>query len=306
MTQTIAGRRGLQATGATPAGGVRRLMAYLTDLVVWLGLATGVYLLSDSWVLALIVAVELGLIVVFLQAGTGRALGGQLFRAYAVKAGTNRAPGLGLQSLHTLLMAVMHLTVVGPLITCLATKNGQNWIDRMIGTGCATTPQKTSSRASRAMERELVNESLRSRLEPQRAAPSPMPVPPVPMPMPVGSMPVASMPLPPAPLPPGPTPAAPGPMSVPYTPMSTPPAPVPMAPVPMPVPPASAQTAPAARPLPPAPAPVAPAPIPPSSTPTPVLPGPTTWAPPPQPIAYPGRAPEPQVIQSTTYGHEPK
>jgi len=90
---------------------------------------------------------------VFLQAGTGAAVGGRLLRVRTVKEGTDHAPGLALQTGRSLIMVGLHLTVLGPLITCLTTKDGQDWIDRLVGTAC-TQLVKESSPARRGADHE--------------------------------------------------------------------------------------------------------------------------------------------------------
>lgn len=112
----------------------RGASAYLIDLAVAVGLAGGVWLASRSWVAAGLVLIEAGVVASFLLAITGRAVGGRVLRVYSVTAADGRSPGWSRQWRRSVVIGLLHLSVIGPFLThVLTTKYGQDWVDRRVG-----------------------------------------------------------------------------------------------------------------------------------------------------------------------------
>jgi hypothetical protein len=109
------------------------LASYLADLAVLAGLSAVSMLFTRSWILPAIVAVELYAVLTLFRARTGRSPGAYLTKTAAVQAGTDHAPGLKAQLVRAALFGLLQLTVVGPLISLLASKEGQDWMDRLAG-----------------------------------------------------------------------------------------------------------------------------------------------------------------------------
>jgi hypothetical protein len=158
---------------------LRRCAAYLLDLAVVQIVSALTYYLWQSWVLTAIVVVQTGIIVAFLIAATGAAIGGRIVSIYMVKAGTIIAPG-SRQAPRALIFGLLHLTAIGPLITLLTTRDGRDWIDRLVGTACSTTRRPSQAHApARAFEAPPVSPPARQPLPPP-------PLPPPPTGLPVG------------------------------------------------------------------------------------------------------------------------
>lgn len=133
-------------TGAlAPASGMKRACAYLTDVVCIAAVAGLVWLLFPSLVIAGIVVVQMAVVFSLLRARTGRTPGALLTRTAAVAEGTSRAPGLKRQLIRSVLMTLLHLTVVGPLISILLGRDGRDWMDRVCGTASADLRKPTAS-----------------------------------------------------------------------------------------------------------------------------------------------------------------
>ena len=133
-------------TGAlAPASGMKRACAYLTDVVCIAAVAGLIWLLFPSLVIAGIVVVQMAVVFSLLRARTGRTPGALLTRTAAVAEGTSRAPGLKRQLIRSVLMTLLHLTVVGPLISILLGRDGRDWMDRVCGTASADLRKPTAS-----------------------------------------------------------------------------------------------------------------------------------------------------------------
>lgn len=131
MTGTTQGR---SRTLYRPASGGARTLALLVDYVLVFALVALVWWLRPSMLLSGTIVVECALVLTFLRATTGRTPGLLLMRLAAVSHGTSHAPGLGTQCARSALMALLHVTVLGPLVTTTLTRNGQDWVDRICGT----------------------------------------------------------------------------------------------------------------------------------------------------------------------------
>ena len=135
-------------TGAlAPASGMKRACAYLTDVVCIAAVAGLVWLLFPSLVIAGIVVVQMAVVFSLLRARTGRTPGALLTRTAAVAEGTSRAPGLKRQLIRSVLMTLLHLTVVGPLISILLGRDGRDWMDRVCGTADLRKPTASAEQA---------------------------------------------------------------------------------------------------------------------------------------------------------------
>ncbi|MDR1238163.1 MAG: FHA domain-containing protein [Propionibacteriaceae bacterium] len=116
-----------------PATVQLRVLSYLVDLIVLAGLAALSLFFTRSWVLTAIITLELYVALTLFRARTGRSLGAYLTKTVAVLAGTEHAPGLKAQTIRAALFGLLQLTGVGPLVTLLVSKQGQDWIDRLAG-----------------------------------------------------------------------------------------------------------------------------------------------------------------------------
>jgi hypothetical protein len=123
---------------AAPAGPGARVGAYLVDFCIVAGLGLATLPLANSWPIVAVVCFEGVVVITLARAATGRTPGSLLARMVGFAAGSDRAPGLGRQSLRTAVQAALQLTVLGPLISAASTKYGQDWADRVAGTAAAT------------------------------------------------------------------------------------------------------------------------------------------------------------------------
>lgn len=108
-----------------------RVVAYLVDLFLVAAVAAVTYWLLESWVIAAILVIEIGLVFTIARAARGWTLGGWLTKTVARSAQEDRPPGIAAQGLRSLIMGVLHFTVIGPLVTIMLTKDGQDWVDRV-------------------------------------------------------------------------------------------------------------------------------------------------------------------------------
>ena len=120
-----------------PASRVKLAGAYLTDAVCVAAVAGLVWLLFPSLVITGIVVLQMAVVFSLLRARTGRTPGALLTRTAAVTDGTSRAPGLKRQLVRSMLMTLLHITALGPLISILLGRDGQDWMDRICGTASA-------------------------------------------------------------------------------------------------------------------------------------------------------------------------
>ena len=125
------------AGALAPASGMKRACAYLTDAVCISAIAGLVWLLFPSLVMVGIAVIQMAVVFSLLRARTGRTPGALITRTAAVTDGTSRAPGLKRQLIRSVLMALLHITVVGPLISILLGRGGRDWMDRVAGTASA-------------------------------------------------------------------------------------------------------------------------------------------------------------------------
>lgn len=144
---------------SAPATGGALVTAYLIDMACFVALTALAWWIYPSWIVASIVAVEVWAIATLIRARSGRTPGAFVMQVAAVSthaASTARgmemdhAPGLGRQSAHSLIMLLLHATVVGPAVTWAIARDGQTWVDRVCGMG------NLDIRASRAGQSEPV------------------------------------------------------------------------------------------------------------------------------------------------------
>ena len=117
-----------------PAGGSKRALAYLLDLTVVAALVGAIWWLRPSPVLAVLTLTEACVVLTMVRARTGRSPGLLATSTAAIAYETQHAPGLRRQLVHTLLMGLLHLTVLGPLVIVIFSRRGQDWVDRIAGT----------------------------------------------------------------------------------------------------------------------------------------------------------------------------
>lgn len=129
----------LQPTTTRPAGRGARIGAYLIDLVLCVAMGALAWLAWRSWALSALVVVEAGLVIGLVVARTGRSPGGRLTRVVSTRAGTDLAPGLRRQAVRSIGIGLLQLTLVGPLVTLLTSRDGRDWLDRLAGTAALDT-----------------------------------------------------------------------------------------------------------------------------------------------------------------------
>ena len=144
---------------AAAASGGALAAAYLIDVVCFAVLTTLAWWVYPSLPVVVIVACELWIIATFIRARSGRTPGAFAMQIAAISTQPtptergmefDRAPGLGRQSAHSFIMLLLHVTVVGPVITWAIARDGQTWVDRVCGMG------NLDIRASRAGASEAV------------------------------------------------------------------------------------------------------------------------------------------------------
>ncbi len=112
----------------------QRAAAYLIDLALVGALSAATWPWFHSWVIVGILAVELYIVIALVRARTGRTGGSLALRIAATQAQGAVAPGLQRQFTRSVIFGLLHLTAVGPVITLLTSRDGQDWIDRIAGT----------------------------------------------------------------------------------------------------------------------------------------------------------------------------
>ena len=129
---------------SAPASGGALAAAYLIDMVCFAVLTALAWWVYPSLPVVVIVACELWIIATFIRARSGRTLGAFAMQIAAISTQPtptergvefDRAPGLGRQSAHSFIMLLLHVTVVGPVITWAIARDGQTWVDRVCGMG---------------------------------------------------------------------------------------------------------------------------------------------------------------------------
>lgn len=129
---------------SAPASGGALAAAYLIDMVCFAALTALAWWVYPSLPVVVIVACELWIIATFIRARSGRTPGAFAMQIAAVSTQPtatergmefDRAPGLGRQSAHSFIMLLLHVTVVGPVITWAIARDGQTWVDRVCGMG---------------------------------------------------------------------------------------------------------------------------------------------------------------------------
>ena len=129
---------------SAPASGGALAAAYLIDMVCFAALTALAWWVYPSLPVVVIVACELWIIATFIRARSGRTPGAFAMQIAAVSTQPtatergmefDRAPGLGRQSAHSFIMLLLHVTVVGPVVTWAIARDGQTWVDRVCGMG---------------------------------------------------------------------------------------------------------------------------------------------------------------------------
>ena len=129
---------------SAPASGGALAAAYLIDMVCFAALTALTWWVYPSLPVVVIVACELWIIATFIRARSGRTPGAFAMQIAAISTQPtptergvefDRAPGLGRQSAHSFIMLLLHVTVVGPVITWAIARDGQTWVDRVCGMG---------------------------------------------------------------------------------------------------------------------------------------------------------------------------
>lgn len=129
---------------SAPASGGALAAAYLIDMVCFAALTALAWWVYPSLPVVVIVACELWIIATFICARSGRTPGAFAMQIAAISTQPtptergmefDRAPGLGRQSAHSFIMLLLHVTVVGPVITWAIARDGQTWVDRVCGMG---------------------------------------------------------------------------------------------------------------------------------------------------------------------------
>lgn len=178
-----------------PASRLDRVLAYLTDAVVVAAVLGALWWFFSSPVLVGITLVELVVVMALLRARTGRTPGGWATGTVAIAYGSNHAPGLKRQFIRTFLMALLHLTVVGPVLSGALSRDGRDWVDQMAGTAMVSLRREPAQAPSYNLPLPTPPQSY-----PMQAPP---PAPPFPQPVsPPPTAPVAQAPAVPASVPP--------------------------------------------------------------------------------------------------------
>ncbi len=132
MQRTTSSNPSASDAPLVPARGVFCALAYLVDAALTLGAVAATYWFYPSPVLAALTLVEIVIVLTIARAATGYTVGALVTRSRALSIDERRhAPGLTAQLIHTGLMTLLHITVIGPLIVNLLAKNGQSWPDRV-------------------------------------------------------------------------------------------------------------------------------------------------------------------------------
>ena len=136
MTSTYVGD-GL--AGWRPASNGSRLASYAIDVALLLASGLVAWWIVPSPGLAAGVVAEFVLVFSVMRAASGRTPGGYFTHTAAIAAGTDHAPGMRSQGIRTLLIVLLHVTLVGPALSAMSAKYGRDWIDRIAGTAVVDT-----------------------------------------------------------------------------------------------------------------------------------------------------------------------
>ena len=140
-------QRGLpqpRVTYSAPANGGALVTAYLIDLACLVAITALSWWFYPSIAIAVIIALETWIVGTLIRAHSGRTPGAFAMQVAAISmapvatdAGleAGHAPGLARQSAHSLIMLLLHATVVGPAVTWAIARDGQTWVDRVCGMG---------------------------------------------------------------------------------------------------------------------------------------------------------------------------
>lgn len=129
---------------SAPATGGALVTAYLIDLACLVAITALSWWFYPSIAIAVIVALETWIVGTLIRAHSGRTPGAFAMQVAAISmapvatdAGpeAGHAPGLARQSAHSLIMLLLHATVVGPALTWVIARDGQTWVDRVCGMG---------------------------------------------------------------------------------------------------------------------------------------------------------------------------
>lgn len=140
-------QRGLPQPAAAysaPATGGALVTAYLIDLACLVAITALSWWFYPSIAIAVIVALETWIVGTLIRAHSGRTPGAFAMQVAAISmapvatdAGpeAGHAPGLARQSAHSLIMLLLHVSIIGPAITWVIARDGQTWVDRVCGMG---------------------------------------------------------------------------------------------------------------------------------------------------------------------------
>ena len=129
---------------SAPATGGALVTAYLIDLACLVAITALSWWFYPSIAIAVIVALETWIVGTLIRAHSGRTPGAFAMQVAAISmapvatdAGpeAGHAPGLARQSAHSLIMLLLHATVIGPAVTWVIARDGQTWVDRVCGMG---------------------------------------------------------------------------------------------------------------------------------------------------------------------------
>ena len=129
---------------SAPATGGALVTAYLIDLACLVAITALSWWFYPSIAIAVIVALETWIVGTLIRAHSGRTPGAFAMQVAAISmapvatdAGpeAGHAPGLARQSAHSLIMLLLHVSIIGPAITWAIARDGQTWVDRVCGMG---------------------------------------------------------------------------------------------------------------------------------------------------------------------------
>ena len=129
---------------SAPATGGALVTAYLIDLACLVAITALSWWFYPSITIAVIVALETWIVGTLIRAHSGRTPGAFAMQVAAISmapiatdAGpeAGHAPGLARQSAHSLIMLLLHLSIIGPAVTWVIARDGQTWVDRVCGMG---------------------------------------------------------------------------------------------------------------------------------------------------------------------------
>lgn len=132
------------AAYSAPATGGALVTAYLIDLACLVAITALSWWFYPSIAIAVIVALETWIVGTLIRAHSGRTPGAFAMQVAAISMASvatdagpeaGHAPGLARQSAHSLIMLLLHATVVGPAVTWVIARDGQTWVDRVCGMG---------------------------------------------------------------------------------------------------------------------------------------------------------------------------